>query len=158
MKFNAFEIFKYKPEYSIDPAVLESDYVDLMARNHPDNFADNGNAMLIQASFCVKINEAYAILKDDIKRGALLLELNGFYLDGEKKNVTPNKDFLATMLDLSDRFHGDDFAVVDEVAELFKVRKIEVTRLFSENALENAGRCLLEMIYLNGLKKHSFKK
>lgn len=158
MKFNAFEIFKYKTEYSIDLETLESDYVDLMAKNHPDNFSDNGNEMLAQASFCVKINEAYSVLKDDIKRGILLLELNGFYLDGEKKNITPNPIFLAEMLDLSDRFHGDDLSVIDEVVELYKSRKMEIARLFLGNDFENAGRCLLEMIYLDGLKKHSFKK
>lgn len=74
---NYFEIFAIAEEYGIDIKNLESKYIDLQQKYHPDKFAHAGATEKLEvANFSVIINEAYSVLSDNMKRAAYLLKLH----------------------------------------------------------------------------------
>ena len=72
-----FDIYEIEPSFSVSESELKKKYLVLQKKFHPDRFAhsniDQQKAALINSSL---INDAYQVLKDDIKRAKYLLECN----------------------------------------------------------------------------------
>ena len=87
---NDFELFGLPPRHAQDRAELNAHWLALQAKVHPDRFASEGAAaQRIAMQWAVRVNEAYQRLKDPLRRGAYLCELNGAPVDAESNTAMP---------------------------------------------------------------------
>lgn len=102
-----FERLGLPRRFSIDPAALESAYLDRSRAVHPD-FHQTGSGAEQEASEAVAaaVNEAYTRLKDPYRRAEHLLALLGGPTAGEVKDIAPA--FLMEMMDLREEVERAD--------------------------------------------------
>ena len=90
LKSNDFELFDVPALFKQDRAVLDARWKDLQREAHPDKFAAQGiAAQRIAMQWSVRINEAYARLKDPLKRAIYLCELNGAPINAHTNTTMP---------------------------------------------------------------------
>lgn len=70
-----FALFGLPPAYEVPRAALEKAYVSLARKLHPDRGGREAAATLRRIA--ARVNEAYAVLKDPVKRAAYLVDLRG---------------------------------------------------------------------------------
>lgn len=95
---NYFEVLNLPRAFSIDTALLEQHYRDLMAAVHPDRFVTEvpeQRRLAMQAATLA--NEAWRCLRDPVERAAYLCRLGGQPVDpASRARVAP--DFLAEQM------------------------------------------------------------
>lgn len=95
---NYFEVLNLPRGFSIDTALLEQRYRDLMAAVHPDRFVTESpeqRRLAMQAATLA--NEAWRCLRDPVERAAYLCRLGGQPVDSAARaRVAP--DFLAEQM------------------------------------------------------------
>jgi molecular chaperone HscB len=85
-----FTLFGLPQRQALDRAELDARRRDLQAQVHPDRFASEGAAaQRIAMQWAVRVNEAYARLKDPLSRAAYLCELRGVPVDAERNTAMP---------------------------------------------------------------------
>jgi len=85
-----FELFELPEQFGQDRAVIDARWKDLQRQAHPDKFvAQGGAAQRLAMQWSVRINEAYARLKDPLKRAAYLCELHGAPIQAENNTAMP---------------------------------------------------------------------
>jgi molecular chaperone HscB len=85
-----FELFELPEQFGQDRAVIDARWKDLQRQAHPDKFvAQGGSAQRLAMQWSVRINEAYARLKDPQKRAAYLCELHGAPIQAENNTAMP---------------------------------------------------------------------
>lgn len=85
-----FELFDIPAQFAQDRVVLDARWKDLQREAHPDKFAAQGAAaQRIAMQWSVRINEAYARLKDPLKRATYLCELNGAAINAHTNTAMP---------------------------------------------------------------------
>ena len=97
---NHFELFALPEHYRLDRKDLDARYRELQRTAHPDRFAsasDQERRLSVQRA--AQINEAFETLKDPLKRGRYLLELDGREHDDEH-NTTSDTEFLMEQMEL----------------------------------------------------------
>lgn len=88
-------------DYDIDPDTLEAAYVRELGRLHPDRFVGKPDAERTQALLdSVAVNDAYAILKDPMKRAAWLLRDAGHPVDAETGGVAAEPALLKEVMEI----------------------------------------------------------
>ncbi|OGI45537.1 MAG: Fe-S protein assembly co-chaperone HscB [Candidatus Muproteobacteria bacterium RBG_16_65_34] len=100
LRKNYFELFGLAAAFDIDPADLAARYRDLARRLHPDKFAarpDPERRLSLQLT--ARLNEAFQVLKDPIRRGRYLLSLRGVDL-GEETDTAMDPAFLMEQMEL----------------------------------------------------------
>ena len=89
MPVDYFTFFGFPRKLELDTAALEKEFYALSRRLHPDVFAQANSKerewSLEQSS---RLNDAYRILKDPIKRTEYLLRLEGVELEEQSKQAT----------------------------------------------------------------------
>jgi len=101
-----FELFDLPPSFSIDRQALDSRFRDLQRAVHPDRFASAGDfERRLSAQQATRINEAYQVLKDPLRRGRYLLELAGIAYDDEHR-TTRDTGFLMEQMELREALAG----------------------------------------------------
>ncbi len=111
-----FELFGVPARFVQDRAVLDAKWKDLQREAHPDKFAAQGvAAQRVAMQWSVRINEAYARLKDPLKRASYLCELHGAPINAENNTAMPG-DFL--MQQMAWREALDDAKTVQEMDEI----------------------------------------
>jgi molecular chaperone HscB len=81
---NYFELFSLPQRYALDRGALDARYRDLQRSVHPDRHAGAGDRQRrLSLQQAARINEAYEVLKDPLRRGRYLLELRGDLSGGE---------------------------------------------------------------------------
>ncbi len=94
-----FELFDLAPAFDIDIARLEQAYRAMQSRVHPDRFATAASADRRAAmQWAVRANEAYATMKDPLKRAVHLLELRGADI-GAENNTAMEPAFLMAQME-----------------------------------------------------------
>jgi molecular chaperone HscB len=89
-----FTLFGLPQRFAVDRATLDERWRALQAEVHPDRFAsDGGAAQRVAMQWAVRVNEAYARLKNPLTRGAYLASLRGASIDAERNTAMPT-DFL----------------------------------------------------------------
>lgn len=84
---NHFATFDLAPAFALDVTGLSSRYRDLQAAVHPDRFVNATDAdKRVAMERAVQINEAFATLKDPVRRAMHMLSLQG--IDGLDANDT----------------------------------------------------------------------
>ncbi|MFO1414946.1 MAG: Fe-S protein assembly co-chaperone HscB [Burkholderiales bacterium] len=113
---NHFELFDLPPRFRLDAGALDAAYRQLQSAVHPDRHAQGDDAqrrVALQAS--ARVNEAYAALKDPVRRAQYLLALHGVDAVGETDTALPF-DFLEAQLERREAAEdasraGDDAAL-----------------------------------------------
>ena len=97
---NYFSSFDLDPSFSIDVAVLEQRYEQLMTICHPDRFAAApAFEQRAAAKRAADINEAFNVLKQPVSRAGHLLQLAGVDLPAlERQPADPEFLFEQMML------------------------------------------------------------
>ncbi|MFN0163463.1 MAG: Fe-S protein assembly co-chaperone HscB [Burkholderiales bacterium] len=94
-----FALFGLQPRFALDMPALEAAYRQLLARVHPDGFARATDADRRAAmQWSVRVNEAYATLKNPEKRAVHLLEERGVAL-GLEDNTAMEPAFLMQQME-----------------------------------------------------------
>jgi molecular chaperone HscB len=84
-----FEVLGIARAYHLDAANLETRYLALQKETHPDRFAKALPRERMEAVVRnTELNDAYKILKNDIKRAEYLLKLEGVDIGEEKPQST----------------------------------------------------------------------
>jgi molecular chaperone HscB len=123
-----FTLFGVPQRQALDRSALDARRRDLQAQVHPDRFASEGAAaQRVAMQWAVRVNEAYARLKDPLTRAAYLCELRGVPIDAERNTAMPAAFLMQQMqwreaLDeaatLADVQALDDAVASDERAQL----------------------------------------
>jgi molecular chaperone HscB len=96
-----FEIFDIEINISIDLNDLDSKYLKLQTKFHPDKFI---NSSAIEKSMAVRIsthiNDGYKTLKDLVSRVDYILKINNFIIDENK--TFKNSSFLLEQMELTE--------------------------------------------------------
>ena len=117
-----FTLFALPQRFALEVTELDAHRRTLQAQVHPDRFAAQGAAaQRVAMQWSVRINEAYARLKDPLKRAAYLCELQGVPVNAEQNTAMP-ADFLAQQMqwreELDEAATSEDLdAIADEMAE-----------------------------------------
>jgi molecular chaperone HscB len=84
-----FEVLGLPRAYHLDAAQLETRYLALQKETHPDRFAKALPRERMEAVVRnTELNDAYKVLKNDIKRAEYLLKLEGVDIGEEKPQST----------------------------------------------------------------------
>ena len=85
-----FTLFGLAPRFALDRAALDARWRALQGEVHPDRFAAEGAAaQRVAMQWALRVNEAYAVLKDPLKRGAYLCEMRGAPIAAENNTAMP---------------------------------------------------------------------
>ncbi|WP_425260527.1 Fe-S protein assembly co-chaperone HscB [Rubrivivax sp. RP6-9] len=132
-----FVLFGLPQRHALDRAALDARWRQLQAEVHPDRFASEGAAaQRIAMQWAVRVNEAYARLKDPLARAAYLCTLRGAPIAAESNTAMPAAFLLQQM---QWRETLDDAAGAAEVEAL-----TETVAAAEAELLAQAGRKLDE--------------
>jgi molecular chaperone HscB len=111
-----FTLFGLPERFALDRAALDARWRDLQAVAHPDRHAHEGAAaQRLAVQWAVRVNEAYARLKDPLKRAAYLCERRGAPIDAERNTAMP-AEFLAQQMRWREALDEADEAADPEAA------------------------------------------
>jgi molecular chaperone HscB len=112
---------------ALDRAELDRQWRTLQAAAHPDRFVSEGSAaQRVAMQWAVRINEAYARLKDPLKRAAYLCELRGVPIDPTSNTAMP-PSFLMQQMDWRES--------LDEAIDAAGVERLDETVADEEAAM-----------------------
>ncbi|MCB1924207.1 MAG: Fe-S protein assembly co-chaperone HscB [Gammaproteobacteria bacterium] len=161
---NYFELFGLPVDYRVDLGELSLRYRELQRVVHPDRFAAAGaHSQRLSLQSATFVNEAYAALKDPLKRAQYLLELKGAPA-GEGNQTLNDPAFLMQQMELREvlaelRATDDPFARLDALLrDIDAMIKNETARLvvqFDDGGaaqLEAAASTIQKMQFLKKLQ------
>ena len=134
---NYFELFSLSESFDVDQEDLASKYRALQSALHPDRFTRNSDQeQRISVRHTAFVNEAYSVLKNDLKRAHYLLRLQDTEFDADTETSRDAK-FLMQQMELHERVAEldqatDPGAALDELACEFKLRQSELISQFSD--------------------------
>lgn len=97
---NYFALFGLPVSFSVDNAGLEAGWKRMQRTVHPDRFARADDAQKrLALQWSTLINEAYAVLKDPLRRAEYLCGLAGVSVDAHSSTRMP-EDFLEVQMRL----------------------------------------------------------
>lgn len=160
---NYFELFGLPVGFRVDKAALAERYRELQKLVHPDRFASGSEAeQRVSLQQTTQLNEAYATLREPVKRAIYLLGLHGVDT-GLEHQTTRDTAFLMEQLELREelaeaRDQADPVAVLDElmarVDGMIKALVAQLAMQFESatpEQLEAARESVLKMQFLNKL-------
>ncbi|MDA0670098.1 MAG: Fe-S protein assembly co-chaperone HscB [Proteobacteria bacterium] len=152
MKF--FEIFEIKPTFKICQNNLKKKFLELQKKYHPDNYASaSGHEKTLALLNSSMINDAFEILKDDLKRAEYLLKCNKI----EQNNQT-NPEFLIKQMEYEDYLEENSHhlnkieMLHKEIAQTLECEIEKLTILFNQKNLVAASNKMNELIFLSKFK------
>ena len=87
---NDFELFALPVQYAQDVAAIDARWRAMQAEVHPDRHVAGGAAAQRRAmQWAVRVNEAHQRLRDPLRRGAYLCELQGAPIGAETNTAMP---------------------------------------------------------------------
>ena len=109
-----FELFGLPATYAVETDRLERSYRDIQSKVHPDRFAHAGDAeRRASLQWTTRVNEAFQVLKNPVKRAKHLLELHGVDVAFETNTAMP-QDFLVQQMELREALEeAKDSAALD---------------------------------------------
>jgi len=126
-----FQLFGLERRFAVDRAELDLRRRALQAEVHPDRFvAADAAARRAAMQSAVRVNEAYARLKDPLRRAAYLCELAGVSIGAEDNTAMP-AEFLQRQMAWREAL--DDAASASEIETL--ARELEAERRIAHEQL-----------------------
>jgi len=130
-------------QYDIDKAQLDRRYRELQQTLHPDRHASapaSERALTLQKA--VSVNEAYRVLRDDLRRGEALVQLLG----GKTAGQAADPELLMEMMELRESLTDARSAgAADEVARLAAVVEQKASAVRSELVQAFAALCAADV-------------
>lgn len=114
---NYFEFFEIPYNYTVDKKQLDSLYIELQKKYHPDNFPGiDQEKKLKLTSFSETINHAYETLKNDIRRGEYILNLNKFTIFGKEnmQKIVLNAQEMNSVFDIQAKLE-QGFEIIENI-------------------------------------------
>lgn len=103
---NHFELFGLPRSYILNRELLDARYRELQRKVHPDRFASAGDQeRRISVQQAARLNEAYQVLKDPLRRGRYLLELRGQGFDEQQQSLR-DTGFLMEQMELREELEA----------------------------------------------------
>ncbi|MGZ3428270.1 MAG: Fe-S protein assembly co-chaperone HscB [Polyangia bacterium] len=140
-----FEVLGLARAYHVDMAALETRYLALQKETHPDRFAKAMPRERMEAVVRnTELNDAYKVLKNDIKRAEYILKLEGVDIGEEKpqsttgatKQLVVDPKLLIEVMELreqlADARSDDDEAKVAKLTEDVKVRRAAAMKVVED--------------------------
>ena len=125
LNLNYFEIFGIDAQISIDIENLNSQYLILQSKFHPDKFV---NATNLEKSMATRvstyINDAYNTLSDLVHRVDYILQLNNYSKD--EHTTFKNTKFLTEQMMLSEKIENADPSQYVEIKNEISTRIKEI--------------------------------
>ena len=139
---NYFELFGFAEGFEIDQEELASKYRSFQAALHPDRFAnasDQERRMSVQSTAFV--NEAYTILKNDLKRAHYLLKLKDIDFDADTE-TSSDAEFLMQQMELHERVEeldqaADPLEALEELSKEFKQQQAQLISQFATQYVQD---------------------
>lgn len=159
---NYFEFFGLPKQYKVDLQALSQAYLRVQQEVHPDKHASAADSERRQSmQLATFANTAYQTLKNPLKRGFYLCELDGLDAQLETNTAMPRSFLMQQMewRELMDEVRGDAHALEalqDEVQKSLNLKIIEVEQDFdtnhqSQDALEKLRSALFLEKFLQEL-------
>jgi molecular chaperone HscB len=124
-----FDLFGLAPAFSIEGEALERSYREIQSKVHPDRFAHAGDAeRRASLQWTTRVNEAFQILRNPVKRAKHLLELNGVDVAFETNTAMP-AEFLMQQLELRETLEeAKDAAALDALRNNLRMEKSDLEK------------------------------
>ena len=164
-----FERFGLPRSFDVDTDLLDERYRERQRAVHPDRFTnatDQQRRLSMQQAALV--NEGYQTLKDPLKRGRYLLELEGRRFDDEP-HTNSDVTFLMEQMELREalgevRSADDAFAelglIMDRIADDIGRLTTDVQQQFRAGdpaSLDQAADCLVKMQFYRKLQEEAME-
>ncbi len=123
-----FTLFGLPQRFAQERDALDGRWRALQAQVHPDRFAADGAAAQRRAmQWSVRVNEAYARLRDPLRRAAYLCELRGAPIEAESNTAMPPAFLMQQMAWREALDEAPDIATVERLDA--DVRQVEAEQL-----------------------------
>jgi len=162
-----FELFGLPQSFDVDLELLDRNYRGLQRSVHPDRFVNaTDQERRISMQQATQINEGYQVLKDPLKRGRYLLELDGRVHDDEH-HTTSDAEFLMEQMELREALadvRGSEHAlqalgrIMDRIAADIDGLVTALRKQFGRgdrDSLEAAADTLTRMQYFRRLQEEA---
>lgn len=154
-----FTLFNMPRTYAVDVAALRGQYRALQAQVHPDRYAhasDREKRLALQ--YATHVNDAFATLKDPVRRARYLLDLNGTQSTDGNATIK-DEEFLMDQMELRERLN----TLTEDQTPAFLAeidhRLLELERTFDASwqktddaALQKARTAVQKMQFLSKLR------
>jgi molecular chaperone HscB len=160
---NHFELFGMPVGFVLDTDELSRRYRELQKVVHPDRFAASGqHSQRLSLQGATLVNEAYATLKDPLKRAQYLLSLKES-VDEPGSDTLNDPEFLMQQMELREQLEGvssdaDPQARLDEmmrtISGMIRSQVAQLAVQFEDSSPEQlraATRTIQKMQFLNKL-------
>jgi molecular chaperone HscB len=151
-----FELLELPRGFQIDAALLDTRYRALLARVHPDRFADKTPADRRAAmQWSTQAGEAYQTLKKPVTRAAYLLSLEDIDV-GAENNTAMEPVFLMQQMEwreaVEDAAHARNAqaleAVNAEISSARREREARLAALIDARAWQPAAEAVRQLMFL----------
>ena len=149
---NYFEIFDIIPRLDLDIDFIEEKYLELQLKSHPDLMINKSLKEQREAeNNNIKINNAYEILKDPLKRAVYFLEINNIFID----SIKPDNMLLMEIMEIKENFEDADEKRIKLMKKELDERKNniykEIIDLINEKNINGATQKIILLKYLSNL-------
>ena len=147
-----FALLGLARRWQVDRSALERSYLERSRATHPDAFVGKSAAAqrtALEASS--RLNTAYSVLRDPVRRAEYLVKLGGVDLDSSdpvRGSPQPSQSFLIQMIELRERLAEDDTdAIRDEIEARAEQAFDEAVAALERNDIPVAARELVARRY-----------
>lgn len=152
---NYFECFALPVTYEIDPAVLQSRYLEACRATHPDLAGTDEDSQIDALERSAQINEAFRILSDPRERAEYLLRLQGVAPAEADRSLPPG--LLEQMLTVREQLAEAQLAghaeTVTSLLTRIRRQEMELLRAISHEFRDgSAGAAQRIRVHLNALR------
>ena len=151
---NYFELFQLPQQFDVDLAKLDSHYLEIQARVHPDKAAHLGaTERLLSLQWATLTNEAYQTLKRPLDRARYLLKIKGVDTQ-EEGNTSMPPEFLLEQIEWREEMEGAaTLRNVEALERMARRLRSEIDNLFTSLAdlLEDENQCTAAAVIVRQL-------
>lgn len=157
---NHFELFQLPIGFEVDEKALETAYLLVQKRTHPDRFANASDAeKRIAMQWAIRANEAYQTLKKPLLRAQYLCELQGVDIEAESNTAMP-MDFLMQQMqwreELAEAKQHKDVAALevlhDALHDAHSASIAHLAVLFNKTEMRVAATEVRQLMFLEKLQ------
>ncbi|HAG52446.1 MAG TPA: Fe-S protein assembly co-chaperone HscB [Alphaproteobacteria bacterium] len=153
---NYFDLFNLKPTYQLDKDALQSTYLQLQKKYHPDN-CDSVEDQLQSVEKVIEINTAYDVLSDNVKLLEYYLKHTGISLSEKEIQSKLSQSDLMFLLDLQESIMKNPCEIslykqiLKEKTSSIMLSLIEAIKQNNKDEIETD---LAKLIFFNKSLKH----
>lgn len=153
LKLSYFELFDISVNITLDLNELNSKYLKLQTKFHPDKYS-NSSAMekSMAARISTHINDGYKVLGNLTSRVDYILKINNFTMDENK--TFKNNQFLIEQMELTEKINKSNQTQQDDIKNYIK-EKIASLILDMKDNLSNKD---FDILYENNSMIKFYKK